>query len=118
VLRDEINPDYLYRILLKTYESQPANFETLLSLRGVGPKTLRALSLLAELIYAAPPSFRDPARFSYAHGGKDGHPYPVNREVYDSSISFLKEVINTARIGETEKKHSFQRLAAFFNEVK
>jgi hypothetical protein len=118
VLQAEIKQDNLHRILLKTYERQPENFETLLSLRGVGPKTLRALSLLSELIYGARPSFRDPARFSYAHGGKDGYPYPVNRDVYDSSISFLKEIVNAAKIGESEKKNSFRRLATFFSEVK
>jgi hypothetical protein len=118
VLRDEINPDNLHRILLKTYEAGPDNFESLLSLRGVGPKTLRALSLLSEIVYGAAPSFRDPARFSYAHGGKDGHPYPVNREVYDRSIAFLKDVVNAAKIGEPEKQKSFKRLAAFSDEIK
>jgi len=76
------------------------------------------LSLLSEIVYGAAPSFRDPARFSYAHGGKDGHPYPVNREVYDSSITFLKDVVNAAKIGEPEKQKSFKRLAAFFDEIK
>jgi uncharacterized protein len=117
VLRDEINPENLHRILLKTYEAGPGNFEALLSIRGVGPKTLRALSLLSELVYGAAPSFRDPARFSYAHGGKDGHPYPVNRDVYDSSIAFLKDIVNAAKIGEPEKKRSFERLGNFYTEV-
>jgi len=75
------------------------------------------LSLLSEIVYGAAPSFRDPARFSYAHGGKDGHPYPVNREVYDGSIAFLKEVVNAAKIGESEKKRSFERLAEFSDEL-
>ena len=118
VLKDEINPDSLSRILLKTYEMHPQNFEALLGIRGVGAKTLRALSLLSELIYGAKPSFRDPARFSYAHGGKDGHPYPVNREAYDRSINFLKEAVNNAQIGEYEKQRSFKRLAIFCGEIK
>jgi hypothetical protein len=117
VLRDEINPENLHRILLKTYEAGPENFQALLSLRGVGPKTLRALSLLSELVYGAAPSFRDPARYGYAHGGKDGHPYPINREVYDGSIAFLKELVNAAKIGEPEKKRSFERLGTFHREV-
>jgi len=75
------------------------------------------LSLLSELVYGAAPSFRDPARYSYAHGGKDGHPYPVNREVSDSSIAFLKEVVNAAKIGELEKQKSFKRLTAFSEEL-
>jgi len=57
----------------------------------VGPKTLRALSLISELIYGAKPSFKDPARFSFAHGGKDGHPYPVDRRVYDQTIAVLRK---------------------------
>ena len=68
----------------------------------------------AELIYGAKPSFRDPARFSYAHGGKDGHPYPVDREVYDRSIHFLRETVNSARIDASEKKEAFRRLSAFY----
>lgn len=117
VLQGEIHADNLYRILLKTYETHPHNFEELLGIRGVGAKTLRALSLLSELVYGAPVSFRDPARFSYAHGGKDGHPYPVDREAYDLSINFLKELVNKARIGEYEKQRSFKRLSMFCGET-
>jgi len=113
VMAREINPDYLSRILLKTYESQPADFESLLSIKGVGPKTLRALSLMAEVIYGAEPSFRDPARFSYAHGGKDGTPYPVDRALYDRSIHFLRETINSSKIENSEKIKAFKRLSSF-----
>ena len=81
----------------------------------MGAKTLRALALLSELLYGAKPSFRDPARFSFAHGGKDGHPYPVNRELYDHSIEFLKVIVNAARIGEFEKKRAFSRLGGFYS---
>ncbi len=116
MLKEEINSNNLSRILLKTYETQPQNFEELLGIRGVGAKTLRALALLSELVYGAPVSFRDPARFSYAHGGKDGHPYPVDREVYDRSINYLKELVNKARIGEYEKQRSLKRLAVFCRE--
>jgi hypothetical protein len=113
----DVRPEYLARVLLETYEQQPRDFEGLLGIRGVGPKTLRALSLLAEIIYGAKPSFRDPARFSYAHGGKDGHPYPVNREAYDSSIDFLREAVNATGIGNSEKKAAFQRLGNFREEA-
>lgn len=109
----EINSEYLSRILLKTYEAQPAGFEDLLGMRGVGPKTLRALSLLAEVIYGAEASFRDPARFSYAHGGKDRTPYPVDRSVYDGSIHFLRETLNSCKIENSEKIKAFKRLASF-----
>jgi hypothetical protein len=114
VTRDEINTAHLHRVLLKTYERRPENFETLLGMAGVGAKTLRALSLLSELLYGAKPSFRDPARFSFAHGGKDGHPYPVDRDLYDSSIEFLKEIVNAAKIGDHEKRRAFSRLTAFY----
>ncbi len=110
---DQIDPKYLHKILTSTYERRPGNFEALLGMPGVGAKTLRALSLLAELIYGAKPSYRDPARFSYAHGGKDGHPYPVNREVYDQSIHFLRETVNSAKIGASQKKEAFRRLSDF-----
>ncbi|MFQ6084562.1 MAG: DUF763 domain-containing protein [Candidatus Aminicenantia bacterium] len=111
VLIEDIEKTRLDKILLKTYETQPQNFEHLLGLKGIGPKTIRALSLLSELIYGARPSFRDPVRYSFAHGGKDGHPYPVDRENYDQSINFLKEALNSAKIGHTEKLKAFRRLA-------
>ncbi|OGY23820.1 MAG: hypothetical protein A2126_00325, partial [Candidatus Woykebacteria bacterium GWB1_45_5] len=81
----DIQPDNLKKILLSTYEQQPKDFENLLSTRGVGPKTIRALSLISELIYDAPASREDPVKFSFAHGGKDGTPYPVNKKTYDKS---------------------------------
>ena len=110
----DVNPKHLRSILLKTYEGQAESFEALLGLPGVGPKTLRSLALLSELIYGAPPSFRDPARFSFAHGGKDGHPFPVSREVYDSSIHFLRKALQAAKIGHTDKLQAFRRLDRTF----
>ncbi len=101
------------RILRKAYERQPQHFESLLSLEGVGPKTIRSLALIAELIYGAQPSFRDPARFSFAHGGKDGYPYPVDRENYDRSIELLNEAVRRARIGHKERLEALRRLARF-----
>jgi hypothetical protein len=101
------------KIITKTYELQPDNFEALLSIKGVGPKTIRALSLLSELLYGAKPSFRDPARFSFSHGGKDGHPYPVDKTTYDFSIEFLRKYINKAKLENQEKKEAFKRLSRF-----
>src|SRR4029453_19483317 len=75
VLLTDVNPAYLEKILLKTYERAPDDFETLLGMQGVGGRTLRALALVSEIIYGTPASTRDPARFSFAHGGKDGFPY-------------------------------------------
>jgi hypothetical protein len=117
VTPNEVRSDYLSRILVSTYERQPENFEALLGIPGVGAKTLRSLSLLAELLDGAKPSFRDPARFSYAHGGKDGHPYPVDRENYDRSIHFLRETLNAAKIGETDRKYAFERLKTFAGDT-
>jgi hypothetical protein len=113
VLIKDINPDRLERILIKTHEKQPENFENLLGIEGVGPKTLRSLSLISELMYGAKPSFQDPARFSFAHGGKDGYPYPVDRENYDLSIEVLRKSIRSAKIGDREKIDAFKRLSSF-----
>jgi len=110
---EEIHPRRLTSILLQTYEAQPRTFENLLSLQGVGPRTLRALALIAELVYGAPPSFRDPARFSFAHGGKDGHPYPVDRSTYDQSIAVLERALMRSRISPTEKDGALRRLFTF-----
>ncbi len=107
----DIDPKRLYRVLLKTYECQPRNFEALLGMEGVGAKTLRALSLISELVHGARPSFRDPVRYSFAHGGKDGHPYPVDREVYDRSIRILKTALDKARLEHSERLAAFKRLA-------
>ncbi len=112
----EIHPDRLYTVFLKTYDRQPQDFATLLSLEGVGPKTIRALSLISDLVYGAAPSFRDPVRFSFAHGGKDGHPYPVDRTNYDRSIELLKRAISAARLGNREQLDAFRRLARFAGE--
>lgn len=110
VLISDINPENIKKILLSTYEQQPESFERLLGMKGVGPKTIRALSLIAELIYATPASTRDPAKFSFAHGGKDAIPYPVDRQTYQESIDFLRKSINRTRLGYYEKLHALRRL--------
>ncbi|MGA1795474.1 MAG: DUF763 domain-containing protein [bacterium] len=109
-----IHPNRLKKVLLSTYEQQPQNFASLLGMPGVGPKTIRSLSLLSEILYGAKASFRDPVRFSFAHGGKDGHPYPVDRANYDRSIDFLKRAVDQARIGRTERLHALKRLGNLF----
>lgn len=109
----DLNPEKIGRVLLKSYTRQPENFQALLATEGVGPKTLRALSLLAELAYGTSSSYRDPARFSFAHGGKDGHPYPVDRALYDQSIAFLQKALKESRLGRTEKMAAFRRLACW-----
>ena len=101
-------------MLTATYERQPENFEDLLGLPGVGAKTVRALSLLGELMYGARPSFRDPARFSFAHGGKDGIPYPVDRKVYDQSIDLLARAIGRSKIDVSEREAGFPAVGRQF----
>ena len=101
------------RILAATYEQAPRDFETLLGLKGVGPKTLRALSLVSEVVHGSAASTRDPARFAFAHGGKDGTPFPVDRETYDQTIEVLHRAINRASVDRSEKKAAFRRLADF-----
>jgi len=110
----DIQPKNLRKILERTYERKPGDFEALLGTEGVGPKTIRALALVSEIVYGAPASLRDPVRFSFAHGGKDGHPYRVNRQTYDRSIQILTEAVNHAKIGRTETLDAIRRLAAFY----
>ncbi len=93
----DVDPKRLRRILLKTYERQPEDFATLLGMEGVGARTLRALSLVGELVYGAPVSIEDPARFAFAHGGKDRHPYPVDRATYDQTITTLQTQLRNLR---------------------
>ncbi len=99
-----------YQLLLRLKEFQPKNFEELISFKGMGPKTLRALALISHLIFGTKLSFRDPVKFSFAHGGKDGTPYPVNRKVYDSSIKTLKEIIEDLKINKKGKLEMLRRL--------
>lgn len=106
----DIKKENLQKILIKTYENQPENFEKLLCIYGVGPKTIRALALISELIYGTKLSWDDPVKFSFAHGGKDGHPYPVNRREYDKSIEILKDAVIKAKIGEKEKLEAIKSL--------
>jgi hypothetical protein len=108
---EDINPKYIEKILLKTYENNPQNFENLLATKGVGPKTLRALSLVSELIYGEKASTEDPARFSFAHGGKDGTPYPVDRSTYDKTIKILHSALEKSKIDHSEKVRAFKRLS-------
>jgi hypothetical protein len=143
VLPADINAQRLEHVLRTAHEQCPRDFEALLGLPGVGPATVRSLSLLAELIYAAPASHRDPAAplpseavaareattaaadsqatacppprkwadYSYAHGGKDGHPFPVDRSTYDRNIAVLTDAVRKARVGQTDKVDALKRLA-------
>lgn len=112
-VRRDIAPRNLDKVLIATYEAQPADFEALLALEGVGAKAIRALALIAELTHGEPASLRDPARFSFAHGGKDGHPYPVDRATYDRSVEWLREAVARARIGSYDRLRALERLATW-----
>jgi len=101
---------YLEKILHLLCDLKPVNYEKLLATRGVGAKTVRALALVGEVIYGAEPSYKDPARYSFAHGGKDGTPYWVDRKTYDKTISILAQAVRKSRIGDYEKDKAIKRL--------
>jgi len=102
---------YLEKILRKVCDRKPETYEKLVGLEGVGPKTVRALSLVSEVIYGAKPSYEDPARYSFAHGGKDGTPYPVDRATYDKTIAFFREIVRKMRIRDEERRRMLDRLS-------
>ncbi|TSC69240.1 MAG: hypothetical protein G01um101466_139 [Parcubacteria group bacterium Gr01-1014_66] len=101
---------YLEKILARVTVQKPENYETLLSIEGVGAKTMRALALVGEVIYGAKPSYEDPARYSFAHGGKDATPYPVDRKTYDETIAILTRAIDRMRIDASLRKGMHTRL--------
>lgn len=97
-------------LLWLTHEKPPADFEELLLLQGVGPRTLQSLALVSEVIHGTPSRFKDPARFAFAHGGKDGHPFPVPVKVYDETIAILQTAVHKARIGQSDKQEAIKKL--------
>ena len=110
VIEDFSKSRYLEKILRQLCDRQPDSYEHLLAVKGVGPKTVRALALVGELIYGAEPSYEDPARYSFAHGGKDGTPYAVDRQIYDRTISMLAEAVKCSRISPYERDRAIKRL--------
>jgi hypothetical protein len=102
-----------WETMKRVYEFQPRNYEELLSVKGVGPATVRGLALVAELIYGEKPSWKDPVKFSFAYGGKDGVPFPVDRRAMDESIQLLQQAVQEAKIGDKEKTRSLQRLRRY-----
>jgi len=98
-------------MLWLTHENQPADFEELLLLKGMGPTTLQSMALVSEIIYGTPSRFTDPARFSFANGGKDGHPFPVPVNVYDETLKVLSGAIEKAKIGQSDKLQAIQKLS-------
>ncbi len=102
-----------WQIFKKIYDTHPRNYEELIAIRGVGSSTIRALALIAELIYGSKPSWRDPVRFTFAHGGKDNVPYPIDRKLYDKNIMILKEAIEGSEIERDIKLNALRRLRHF-----
>jgi hypothetical protein len=104
-------------VLASAYERGLHDFASLLLLEKLGPRTLQSLALVAEIIHGTPTRFSDPARFSFAHGGKDGHPFPVPLKTYDKTILILKHSLERAKIGETAKLDGLRRLERFVRTV-
>lgn len=102
--------------LRQAYEIQPSNYEEMLAIKGIGPATVRALAYISELIYGSPPSWRDPVKFSFAVGGKDGVPYPVNRKAMDEATQILQMSLEEVKIGKNEKMKALKRLRKFVPE--
>ena len=104
-------------VLALAHERDLRDFAELLLLEQLGPRTLQSLALVAEVVHGTPTRFDDPARFSFAHGGKDGHPFPVPVHVYDESIGVLRRALDEARLGDSEKLDGFKRLDAFTRAI-
>jgi uncharacterized protein len=106
----DVDLERLGAVLAVAHEKDLRDFASLLLVEGLGPRTLQSLALIAEVVHGAPSRFSDPARFSIAHGGKDGHPFPVPLKVYDDSLAILRRSLEAARLGHTEKLEGFRRL--------
>jgi len=115
VLKEKFDLKRLEKTILFANSQNPKNFEQLLSIKGIGPKTIRALSLVSEIIYGAKPSYQDPARYTFAHGGKDYTPYPVDKKTYDTTIEILERGIKKSKIGLSEKEKAISRLKNFMH---
>jgi hypothetical protein len=111
VTAGDVNLKRLGAVLTLAHEQGLVDFETLLLLEGAGPRTIQSLALVSEVIYGSPTRFNDPARFSFAHGGKDGHPFPVPLKVYDETIHVLKTAVEKARLGSNEKQAAIKKLS-------
>jgi hypothetical protein len=101
-----------WKAIKRAYDFQPRNYEELLSIRGIGPATVRALALVSELVYGERPSWDDPVKYTFCVGGKDGVPYPVDRKTYDETIEILDNAIKQAKVGSKEKLNTVKRLRA------
>ncbi|MBD3252516.1 DUF763 domain-containing protein [Candidatus Pacearchaeota archaeon] len=105
------------KTLIKAYEIQPKNYEELLMIRGMGQKNIRALALISHLIHGTELSWKDPVKYSFAHGGKDGWPYPVDKKIFNESIDFLKQTIENTKINNKQKSGVLRRLNSFYGKL-
>lgn len=110
VRQKDVDMKRLGTTLWLAHDTQPKDFEDLILLQGVGPRTLQSLALVSEVIYGTPSRFTDPARFSMAHGGKDGHPFPVPTKVYDEAITVLRKAIDRSKLGNDDKRQAVKSL--------
>jgi hypothetical protein len=117
VRAEDVDLKRLGAVLAVAYERDLRDFASLLLVENLGPRTLQSLALTAEVVHGTPTRFSDPARFSFAHGGKDGHPFPVPLKTYDESMGVLRRSLDAARIGDTEKMDGFGRLEQFVRVV-
>ena len=111
VRAEDVNLKRLGAVLALAHDNPVQDMESLLLLEGVGPRTIQSLTLVSEIIHGTPSRFSDPARFSFAHGGKDGHPFPVPITVYDESIQILDKAVQKARLGDNDKSEALKNLS-------
>lgn len=114
---EDVNLKRLGAALILAHETEVKDIESLLLLEGVGPRTLQSLTLVSEVIHGTPSRFSDPARFSFSHGGKDGHPFPVPTRVYDETIEIFDKAIHQARLGDKDKSEALKNLSKISHEI-
>ena len=117
VRAEDVDLKRLGSILALAHDTDIRNFDELLLLWGVGPRTLQSLTLVSEVIHGTPSRFSDPARFSFAHGGKDGHPFPVPLNTYDETLSILKTAISRSKIGNSDKSKAIKSLTTVAQRI-
>jgi hypothetical protein len=117
VRREDVNEKRLGAVLALAHERDLRDFASFLLLEQLGPRTLQSLALVAEVVHGTPTRFGDPARFAFAHGGKDGHPFPVPLNVYDESIAVLRRSLDAAKLGRSDKLDGMTRLDAFVRAI-
>ena len=104
-----------WKKMKQIYDIHPRNYEELIAIKGVGPQTVRALALISELIYGEKPSWKDPVKFTFTVGGKDGIPYPVDTKTMYQTTDIIQQGIQQAKIGNNDKRKAIQRLNNFFS---